>query len=223
MKQLCIWPLDHYHKGWLFLKTRLVLRILRDCLRNKGHGEACLWLLPNSGSCHFLGFISHQRLLEESPFWPCKKATAVALPPHHDSHVTVFFDYPPSVDCVLTSAPTSSLPVRPPKSTSLGQLANRPLHTDVLAWIQDTSSNKISLQITQITVNKSCLHSRHETSTQDEEHQMLMWDMCLFSSSLSSAPNQIIHSLRICSWFMYIRVGELLFEKNIFGMTSWKF
>lgn len=41
----------------------------------------------------FLGFIYHQRLLEESPFWPCKKATAVALPPHYVSHVSVFFDH----------------------------------------------------------------------------------------------------------------------------------
>lgn len=184
MKQLCIWPLDHYHKGWLFLKTRLLLRILRVCLRNKGHGEACLWLLPNSGSCHFLGFISHQRLLEESPFWPCKKPTAVALPPHYVSHVSVFFDHPPSTDCVLTSAPTSSLPVRPPKGTSLGQHEKRPLRTDVLAWIQDTSSNKISLQITQITVNKSCLHYRHETSTHKTKSIRCLCGTCVCSLPL---------------------------------------
>lgn len=141
-------------------------------------------------------------------------------PPHHVSHVIVFFYHSLSANCVLTSAPTSSLPVRPPKATSLGQLENRPLHTDVLAWIQETSSNKMPLQITQITVNKYRLHSRHRTSTHKTKSIKCLCGHVFipFIFKLRAQSNySLIEDLLMIHVYQGWRIVVL---KNIFGMTS---
>lgn len=167
----CMSSSDHYHKTWCFLKTRISLGIFEIILgKHKPWGRPFA-IAPKSSEFQFIEFcmLYLQRLLAVLflSLWSLQLSQSPVT-----CHCLLLSFLLYSL-CACITHHLLALPTRPSREMMLpesrawtkGRGQNKLFYMDGLAWIQDTSSNKMSLQIAQITVNKYCLHAWCKTST----------------------------------------------------------